>query len=58
MDKDSIFFRQAALMLRVLPIVNRETCFALKGGTAINFFVRDMRGLFFVTLGGKYEWGG
>ncbi len=29
-------------MLRVLPIVNREACFALKGGTAINFFVRDM----------------
>ncbi len=29
-------------MLRILPVVNREACFALKGGTAINFFVRDM----------------
>ncbi|MFT3991840.1 MAG: nucleotidyl transferase AbiEii/AbiGii toxin family protein [Luteolibacter sp.] len=29
-------------MLRVLPFVAEEECFALKGGTAINFFVRDM----------------
>ncbi len=29
-------------MLRVLPHVASEDCFALKGGTAINFFVRDM----------------
>lgn len=33
---------QARLMLRVLQHVSREPCFALKGGTAINFFVRDM----------------
>ncbi|PAW72502.1 MAG: hypothetical protein B9S26_13650 [Opitutia bacterium Tous-C4FEB] len=24
-----------------MPFVNAEACFALKGGTAINFFVRD-----------------
>ncbi len=29
-------------MLRVLPYVAAEACFALKGGTAINFFLRDM----------------
>jgi len=29
-------------MLRVLPHVAAEDCFALKGGTAINFFVRNM----------------
>jgi len=29
-------------MLRVIPHVTAETCFALKGGTAINLFVRDM----------------
>lgn len=29
-------------MLRILPIINAEVDFALKGGTAINFFVRDM----------------
>jgi predicted nucleotidyltransferase component of viral defense system len=34
--------RQVALLVRTLPLVARETCFALKGGTAINLFVRDM----------------
>ncbi|MCC6207505.1 MAG: nucleotidyl transferase AbiEii/AbiGii toxin family protein [Gammaproteobacteria bacterium] len=29
-------------MLRVMPHVAAEKCFALKGGTAINLFVRDM----------------
>jgi predicted nucleotidyltransferase component of viral defense system len=28
--------------MRVLPIVAQESCFALKGGTAINLFIRDM----------------
>jgi hypothetical protein len=40
--KDTVFFRQAELVLRVLPLVNQEGVFALKGGTAINFFVRDL----------------
>jgi predicted nucleotidyltransferase component of viral defense system len=40
--KDSVYYRQAELLLRILPIINTETDFALKGGTAINFFVRDM----------------
>lgn len=40
--KDSPFFKQAELMLRVIPHVAAERCFALKGGTAINLFVRDM----------------
>lgn len=39
---DSVYFRQAELLLRVLPLVDREAVFALKGGTAINFFVRDL----------------
>ena len=34
--------RQVALLLRVLPHVAKEKCFALKGGTAINLFIRDM----------------
>ena len=33
---------QVSLLLRVLPIVGREQVFALKGGTAINLFVRDL----------------
>ena len=40
--KDSPYFKQAQLMLRVMPHVAAEKCFALKGGTAINLFVRDM----------------
>ena len=40
MRKD--FIEQARLMLRVLPHVAAEESFALKGGTAINFFVWDM----------------
>lgn len=34
--------RQAALLIRTIPLVAAENCFALKGGTAINLFVRDM----------------
>lgn len=40
--KDSPHFKQAQLMLRVMPHVAAEECFALKGGTAINLYVRDM----------------
>ena len=34
--------RQVTLLMRVLPLVAQEDCFALKGGTAINLFVRNM----------------
>lgn len=34
--------RQVQLLVRILPYVAMEECFALKGGTAINLFVRDM----------------
>jgi predicted nucleotidyltransferase component of viral defense system len=40
--KDTVFFRQAELLLRILPLIYKEYVFALKGGTAINFFVRDL----------------
>jgi len=30
------------LLVEVLPVVAGEPCFALKGGTAINLFVRDL----------------
>ena len=36
------FYKQVELLLRILPDVIQEDCFALKGGTAINMFVRDM----------------
>ncbi|MYL25174.1 MULTISPECIES: nucleotidyl transferase AbiEii/AbiGii toxin family protein [Halomonadaceae] len=34
--------RQVELLVRILPHVAEEGCFGLKGGTAINLFVRDM----------------
>jgi predicted nucleotidyltransferase component of viral defense system len=40
--RESVYYKQAELLLRILPIINAEVDFALKGGTAINFFVRDM----------------
>jgi len=33
---------QLALLVQLLPYVAREDCFALKGGTAINLFYRDL----------------
>lgn len=33
---------QARLLVRILPAIGDEDCFALKGGTAINLFVQDM----------------
>jgi len=40
--KDTIYFKQARLLLQALPLVTQEAVFALKGGTAINFFIRDL----------------
>jgi predicted nucleotidyltransferase component of viral defense system len=42
LNSSNIYFKQVKLLLEVLPYVNEESCFALKGGTAINMFVRDM----------------
>jgi predicted nucleotidyltransferase component of viral defense system len=37
-----IYRRQVTLLLQAIPHVAGEACFALKGGTAINLFVRDL----------------
>ncbi|MDD2368626.1 MAG: nucleotidyl transferase AbiEii/AbiGii toxin family protein [Sulfuricurvum sp.] len=42
MDNTTIYFKQVQLLLETIPFINKEECFALKGGTAINMFVRDM----------------
>lgn len=39
---NSPYYAQVHLLVHVLPIVASERCFALKGGTAINLFVRNM----------------
>jgi predicted nucleotidyltransferase component of viral defense system len=36
------YLRQVTLLLRTVPFIAREDSFALKGGTAINLFVRDL----------------
>ena len=36
------YVEQVRLLLSTLPEIARETVFALKGGTAINLFYRDM----------------
>ena len=39
---DSPYFHQVRLILRMMPYIAAEKRFALKGGTAINLFVRNM----------------
>lgn len=42
MATNSRFTEQVRLLVTVLPHVARQGCFALKGGTALNLFIRDM----------------
>ena len=42
MPFNDVYRRQVDLLVRALPYVAEEECFALKGGTAINLFVRDL----------------
>jgi predicted nucleotidyltransferase component of viral defense system len=37
-----VYVDQVELLLRCLPHVEKQTCFALKGGTAINLFLSDL----------------
>lgn len=41
MDTHSIYYQQVSLLIRMLPVVAQESVFALKGGTAINLFIRN-----------------
>ena len=42
MPFNDVYRRQVELLVRTLPYVAEEECFALKGGTAINLFVRNL----------------
>lgn len=42
MPLDPRYAAQVRLLVQVIPYVAAERCFALKGGTAINLFVRDL----------------
>jgi len=39
---NNIFYQQADLLISVIPYVFKENNFAMHGGTAINFFIRNM----------------
>ncbi len=41
MDRNSPYYKQVSLLINCIPHVAKETCFALKGGTAINLFVNN-----------------
>lgn len=42
MPYSETYRQQVVLLIRTLPLIAEEPAFALKGGTAINLFVRDM----------------
>lgn len=42
MTANTPYIEQVRLLVAVLPSVAKQTCFALKGGTAINLFVRNL----------------
>ena len=42
MKPNGLYHAQVTLLVRTLPQVAAESCFALKGGTGINLFYRDM----------------
>ena len=41
MVRGVIYDAQVWLLIRLTPFISEENCFALKGGTAINLFIRD-----------------
>lgn len=42
MDREGGYYKQVQLLVQLLPLIAEEPCFALKGGTAINLFIRDL----------------
>jgi hypothetical protein len=42
MPFSDVYRRQVQLLVRTLPLVAEQDCFALKGGTAINLFYRKL----------------
>ncbi len=39
---NKIYRDKVELLLRVIPVIYSEECFAMHGGTAINLFVNDL----------------
>ena len=45
-----LYRKQVDLLVRTLSYVAEQSCFALKGGTAINLFIRNMPRLSVVLI--------
>ena len=54
---DPQFEAQVRLLIECLPEIAQHECFALKGGTAINMFLRDLpRVSVDIDLTLRYNW--
>lgn len=42
---NDVYRKKVELLLRILPFVTDEECFAVHGGTAINLFVKNLNRL-------------
>ena len=42
LNRSNPYYRQVELLVALLPLVGQEECFALKGGSAINLFMRNL----------------
>ena len=42
MAYNALYRKQVSLLVKVLPHVAKEPCFALRGGTATTLFIRNM----------------
>ncbi len=42
MNRTSPYYKQVQLLIQIIPIIAEEDCFALKGGTAINLFEKNL----------------
>ena len=42
LNRSNPYYRQVELIVALLPLIGQEKCFALKGGSAINLFVRNL----------------
>jgi hypothetical protein len=42
MNRTSQYYKQVQLLIQIIPIIAEEDCFALKGGTAINLFEKNL----------------
>jgi len=42
LNRSNPYYKQVELLVALMPLVGQEKCFALKGGSAINLFVRNL----------------